>query len=137
MEGKDFKKISFFRLLGQFTSQGNKQGTLKHKYNVIPPPCQSGFFLAYLTLVSYCSSSAMVSLSFSCHDTCYAYRSRQNIYSLTFGWAAEGLKVTTGRVIKCFSSKSSCKPKIQPTDSRCCRLVEFLVFNSAFGRHSH
>ena len=35
-----------------------------------------------------------------------------------------------------FSSESSWTPKTQPNDSRACRLVEFLVFNSAFRRCS-
>ena len=36
-----------------------------------------------------------------------------------------------------FSSKSSWTPKTQPNDALRRRLVEFLVFNSAFGRHRH
>ena len=36
-----------------------------------------------------------------------------------------------------FSSKSSRTPKTQPNDALRRRLVEFLVFNSAFGRHRH
>ena len=36
-----------------------------------------------------------------------------------------------------FSSKPSWTPKTQPNDALRRRLVEFLVFNSAFGRHRH
>ena len=43
------------------------------------------------------------------------------------------VKVTTARVIKFFSSESSWTPKTQPNDALRRRLVEFLVFNSAFG----
>ena len=44
------------------------------------------------------------------------------------------VKVNTRRVIKFFSCKSSWKPKTQPNNALGSRLVEFLEFNSAFGK---
>ena len=55
----------------------------------------------------------------------------------TEGYIGSKLHGFSRKLNHLFSSKSSWTPKTQPNDALRRRLVEFLVFNSAFGRHRH